>query len=794
MTEPSPAALLEGLLPRARGRRRLGARHGARDRRGVSLARARRRRRRSGPSSRRTRRRPSARPKRSTGASARASGCLSRASPSPSRTTSTSRAARRRRARRSSRASCRPITRRASRGSWTRAPSSSARRTATRSGWARRTRTRPTAPCGTPGIRRACRAAPREARPRRSPRAPCRSRSGPTRAGPCGSRPLSAGSWGGSRRTGASRATASSRSRRPSTRRARSRGPWTRGRAPSRSWRARTRGTRRRSRRLCRTSAAAPGWRLDGTRIGLLAEAASAEGGLDADVKASFEKAAEIPARRGGRRHDGIRAARAVRRAGLLPHGHGRGLVESRALRRREVRRAEGRRVRSRRSTGRRGRRASAPRSSGGSCSGRSRSRPGITTRTTAAPRRCARFSRGTSRRPSGEVDAILCPTSPEPAFALGAKTDDPLAMYLADVFTVPAEPRGPARGFGAVGLLPGRAPDRDAAHRAGRRGAAPVRSRARPRGRIRRPRAPRSGRGELSGRARARRRGLRRAPLSGRLVSARLRPPRRGVPRLRRPARRRRHHRRGAAARRRDAGRVRPPRLEGRGDRATRARAAGSRLRLAERGALLRGALGRVAARRDPGALPVRRARDGRLAPHRRRGGAPRPTSPSGSRARRGTRPLLAKENVSRRRRRPARRHDPDSRGAAHEPVPRRRARARHRAPESRLRPGRERPLRRLPAAQGGGALLGRRRALHGPPRRRRRERARDDDRRALRHRERPRDPRRLSREDPARVPVRGVPAEGRCRGTSKARAGEGRDGAVRASRRSPAGSRACA
>ncbi len=41
------------------------------------------------------------------------------------------------------------------------------------------------------------------------------------------------------------------------------------------------------------------------------------------------------------------------------------------------------------------------------------------------------------------EVDAILCPTSPEPAFLLGAKTEDPLAMYLADVFTVPASLAG---------------------------------------------------------------------------------------------------------------------------------------------------------------------------------------------------------------------------------------------------------------------------------------------------------------------------------------------------------------
>jgi aspartyl-tRNA(Asn)/glutamyl-tRNA(Gln) amidotransferase subunit A len=33
--------------------------------------------------------------------------------------------------------------------------------------------------------------------------------------------------------------------------------------------------------------------------------------------------------------------------------------------------------------------------------------------------------------------DALLTPTSPETAFALGERTDDPLRMYLSDVFTV---------------------------------------------------------------------------------------------------------------------------------------------------------------------------------------------------------------------------------------------------------------------------------------------------------------------------------------------------------------------
>lgn len=36
------------------------------------------------------------------------------------------------------------------------------------------------------------------------------------------------------------------------------------------------------------------------------------------------------------------------------------------------------------------------------------------------------------------EVDAIAMPTSPIPAFKIGEKSHDPLAMYLADIFTVP--------------------------------------------------------------------------------------------------------------------------------------------------------------------------------------------------------------------------------------------------------------------------------------------------------------------------------------------------------------------
>jgi aspartyl-tRNA(Asn)/glutamyl-tRNA(Gln) amidotransferase subunit A len=41
------------------------------------------------------------------------------------------------------------------------------------------------------------------------------------------------------------------------------------------------------------------------------------------------------------------------------------------------------------------------------------------------------------------EVDAIVTPTAPTPAFKLNEKTGDPLAMYLADIFTVPASLAG---------------------------------------------------------------------------------------------------------------------------------------------------------------------------------------------------------------------------------------------------------------------------------------------------------------------------------------------------------------
>src|SRR4029078_12534943 len=41
------------------------------------------------------------------------------------------------------------------------------------------------------------------------------------------------------------------------------------------------------------------------------------------------------------------------------------------------------------------------------------------------------------------KVDALVAPISPTPAFRLGEKVDDPLTMYLSDVYTLPASLAG---------------------------------------------------------------------------------------------------------------------------------------------------------------------------------------------------------------------------------------------------------------------------------------------------------------------------------------------------------------
>jgi aspartyl-tRNA(Asn)/glutamyl-tRNA(Gln) amidotransferase subunit A len=45
--------------------------------------------------------------------------------------------------------------------------------------------------------------------------------------------------------------------------------------------------------------------------------------------------------------------------------------------------------------------------------------------------------------RAFADVDVIAAPTSPTTAFRIGERADDPLAMYLSDVFTIPADLAG---------------------------------------------------------------------------------------------------------------------------------------------------------------------------------------------------------------------------------------------------------------------------------------------------------------------------------------------------------------
>lgn len=196
---------------------------------------------------------------------------------------------------------------------------------------------------------------------------------------------------------------------------------------------------------------------LKGVRIGLLAEASSSEGGLHADVAATFGRTAAALTARGA----SVATVSVPRVSMAVPVYYLTATAEASA----NLARFDGVRY--------------GARHEDGTLAGLYR-----TTRSTGfGPEVKRRILLGTFALSSGyhdayygraqrvrallsrdfaaafrEVDVILCPTSPEPAFPLGAKADDPLAMYLADVFTVPPSLAGiPAvsvpAGFSAEGL-----------------------------------------------------------------------------------------------------------------------------------------------------------------------------------------------------------------------------------------------------------------------------------------------------------------------------------------------------
>ena len=113
-------------------------------------------------------------------------------------------------------------------------------------------------------------------------------------------------------------------------------------------------------------------------------------------------------------------------------------------------------------------------RSSGGSCWGRSHSRPDTPTSTTTRPSRSGARSAAISMPRFGEVDVLIGPTSPTPAFKIGERTADPLAMYLSDIYTITANLAGIPGLSIPCGLTSSKSADRPPAPgRAVRRGKA---------------------------------------------------------------------------------------------------------------------------------------------------------------------------------------------------------------------------------------------------------------------------------------------------------------------------------
>jgi len=55
------------------------------------------------------------------------------------------------------------------------------------------------------------------------------------------------------------------------------------------------------------------------------------------------------------------------------------------------------------------------------------------------------------------QVDVIMGPTTPTPAFNLGEKADDPVAMYLADIYTIAVNLAGLPGMSVPAGLVGGR-------------------------------------------------------------------------------------------------------------------------------------------------------------------------------------------------------------------------------------------------------------------------------------------------------------------------------------------------
>ena len=407
------------------------------------------------------------------------------ACPSRSRTCSPTPARRPPAARGCSRAGSRRTTRPSPAGCSTPASSSSARPTSTSSPWAPRPRTPRTARRTTRGTWTGSPAVPAAARPPRWPRSRPRWPSAPTPAARSASRPRSPGPSGSSRRTAAPRATAWSRWPPASTSPARAPGPSSTRPCCTRSSPGTTRSTptsidapvpdvvaaarsgdvrglqdrrrpraRRRGLRARRRAAVPRGGRRCWPALGAEVVEVSCPHfayALPAYYLILPSEASSNLAKFDGMRFglrvgdDGSHSAEEVmgadprgrlRRRGQAPH-HPRHLRAVERLLRRLLR------------AGAEGPHARSP---------------------------------ATSSAAFAQVDVLVSPSTPTTAFRLGEKVDDPLAMYLNDLCTIPSNLAGNASASFPVGLapedgLPGRAAGDGAA--AGRRPALPGRRRA---------------------------------------------------------------------------------------------------------------------------------------------------------------------------------------------------------------------------------------------------------------------------------------------------------------------------
>ncbi len=202
---------------------------------------------------------------------------------------------------------------------------------------------------------------------------------------------------------------------------------------------------------------ASPGAGIPGVKVGLLDEAESLEGGLHPEVRASFAATAELLSRAGA---EVVRVS--VPRVKMaVPVYYLTATAEASS----NLARFDGVRYGARRGNGTLAALYSGTRSAGFGAEVKRRILLGTFALSAGYQDQYyarAQKVRALLARDFSEafrhVDAVLCPTAPEPAFPLGAKSGDPLAMYLADVFTVPASLAGlPAvsvpSGFTSGGL-----------------------------------------------------------------------------------------------------------------------------------------------------------------------------------------------------------------------------------------------------------------------------------------------------------------------------------------------------